>query len=100
MSYKLESVIWNDDGAMAFERIKKELARHYRNASDIYEWTAIEDDLDIIETELKALKFIKEIIPIEEKDFFYDKETDTYFFIGQKVSKEKYNFLKEVLLWD
>ena len=52
------------------------------------------DDLN----KLKALEIIKEIIFIEEEDFFYDKETDTYFFIGYKVPKDKYDLLKEVLL--
>ena len=55
-------------------------------------------DLLDIEKELKALDVIRESIPIEEEDFFYDKETDTYFFIGNKVSKEQFYLLKEVLL--
>ena len=38
--------------------------------------------LTIIEMTLKALEIIKETIPIKEEDFFYDEETDTYFFIG------------------
>ena len=50
------------------------------------------------EKKLKALEIIKEIIPIEEEDFFYDKETDTYFFIGYKVSKKQFDLLKEVML--
>ena len=51
-----------------------------------------------IKKKLKALSTIKEVLPIEEEDFFYDKETVTYFFIGRKVSKEQFDFLKEVLL--
>ena len=47
---------------------------------------------------LQVLEIIKEIIPIEEEDFFYDKETDTYFFIGYRVSKKQFELLKEVLL--
>lgn len=47
---------------------------------------------------LKALEMIKEIMSVEEEDFFYDKETDTYFFVGFKVSKEQYDLLKKVLL--
>ncbi len=50
------------------------------------------------EKELKVLEIIKETLPVKEEDFFYDKETDTYFFMGYKVSKEKYDLLKEVLL--
>lgn len=46
----------------------------------------------------RVLEIIKESIPIEEEDFFYDKETDTYFFIGNKVSKDQYSLLKEELL--
>lgn len=53
-----------------------------------------------IEKELKTLEIIKEIMPIEKEDFFYDKETDTYFFIGYKVSKKQYDLLREVFLWD
>ena len=34
---------------------------------------------------------------LEEEDFFYDKETDTYFFVGYKVSKNQYDLLREVL---
>ena len=55
--------------------------------------------LTIIEMTLKALEIIKETIPIKEEDFFYDEETDTYFFIGYEVSKNQYDLLKEVLLW-
>lgn len=47
---------------------------------------------------LKALEIIKESIPIEGEDFFYDSEFDTYLFIGHKVSKEQFDLLKEVLL--
>lgn len=54
--------------------------------------------LTIIEMTLKALEIIKETIPIKEEDFFYDEETDTYFFIGYEVSKNQYDLLKEVLL--
>ena len=35
---------------------------------------------------------------VKEEDFFYDKETDTYFFIGYRVSKKQYDLVKEVLL--
>ena len=55
------------------------------------------ESIKAVEKSLKALEIIKEIIPIEEEDFFYDKETDTYFFIGHKVSKNQYELLKEVL---
>lgn len=53
---------------------------------------------DKISKQLKALETIKEIMSIEEEDFFYDKETDTYFFVGFKVSKEQYDLLRKVLL--
>ena len=53
---------------------------------------------DIIENGLKALEIIKETLSFEKEDFFYEKIYDTYFFIGNKVSKEKYDLLKEVLL--
>ena len=36
----------------ALERIRKELAKHY-DTEHIYEWAAIEDDLELIETALK-----------------------------------------------
>lgn len=69
---------------------------------DIYKYAylnpANKEKLHIIEKALKALEIIKDSIPIEEEDFFYDKETDTYFFIGHKVSKEQFYLLKEVLL--
>ena len=47
---------------------------------------------------LKALDFIKETLPIDEEDFFFDKETNKYFFIGREVSKDRFDLLKEVLL--
>ena len=106
----------------AFERIKNITydrtdlygIEEYRKALDIIE-TALKANQERIEEleetnhlmfirehentkKLKALEIIKEIIPIEEEDFFYDKETDTYFFIGHKVSEEQYGLLKEVLL--
>ena len=41
----------------ALERTRKKLAKH---CNDIYEWSSIEDDLDIIETALKRLNYIDE----------------------------------------
>ncbi len=58
----------------------------------------INNCLNNIEKQLKALEIIKESIPIEEEDFVYDEETDTYFFIGDKVSKEQFDLLREVML--
>lgn len=55
-------------------------------------------DLAQVNKEHKALEIIKESIPIEGEDFFYDSEFDTYLFIGHKVSKEQFDLLKEVLL--
>ena len=59
--------------------------------------TTIHKDVLQISKELEALNIIKEIFPIEEEDFCYDKQTDTYIFLGYKVSKEEYDLLKEVL---
>ena len=36
----------------ALKRIREELKTHYCKIDDIYKWTAIEDDLDIIESKL------------------------------------------------
>lgn len=48
---------------------------------------------------LKALEIIKETLSIEEDDFYYDEESDKYFFVGSVINKDKYDLLKEVLLW-
>lgn len=75
-------------------------------------------DINIIEKELKdyyalkkecneskwyqehrALEAIKSIEGfVDEEDFFYDDEEDKYYFFGYKISKEKFELLKEVLL--
>ena len=57
----------------------------------------IDDDPKHLEKVKKALEIIKESIPIEEEDFFYDSEFDTYLFIGHKVSKEQFYLLNRVL---
>lgn len=53
--------------------------------------------LNEIKKNKQALEIIKESIPIEGEDFFYDSEFDTYLFLGNKVSKEEFELLKEVL---
>ena len=58
-------------------------------------------NFEIIEKELKALEIIKNIKGlIEDEDLFYDSEEDKYYFFSNEISKEEYDLLKEVLLWD
>ena len=47
--------------------------------------------------ELKALEIMKTKLGIEKEDFFYD-DVLGYMFVGNVVSKEEYDLLKEVLL--
>ena len=61
-------------------------------ASEVYE-----KQINNIETALKALEIMKTKLGIEEEDFFYD-DVLGYMFIGNVVSKEEYDLLKEVLL--
>ena len=55
-------------------------------------------DINNVGKRLKAFEIIKETLPIDEQDFFYDEETNKYFFIGREVSKDRFDLLKEVLL--
>ena len=54
--------------------------------------------LDTIEKELKALEIMTKSLGIGKEDFFYDNKTNTYYFVGGVITKEKYDLLKEVLL--
>lgn len=55
-------------------------------------------DVNNVAKRLKALRIIKDTLPIDEEDFYYDDITDKYFFVGNEISKDKYDLLKEVLL--
>ena len=50
-----------------------------------------------VEKKIKALEIIKEVLYISKEDFYYDAETDTHFFMGMKLSENKFDLLKEVL---
>lgn len=55
------------------------------------------EDFDNVEKSLKTLEIIKKCLDVDKEDFYYDEETNTYFFIGVKISKEEYELLKEAL---
>ena len=74
----------------ALENIRSNLARHY-DFEKIYEWSAIEDDFEIIEKKLKALEIIKRYMKLEG---------DKVYTVGWEwnLTQEEYELVKEVML--
>ena len=74
----------------AFEKI-------YDSLSDL-PYSIKDEYIDIVYKHLKALEIMKTKLVIEKEDFFYD-DVLGYMFVGNIVSKEEYDLLKEVLKW-
>ena len=80
-------------GFNALNDLRKDSVKHLDSH---VKW--LNERLDIIEKELAALQFLKKILPIIEYDFWYDEDTEKYYFMGAETTKENYDLLKEVIL--
>lgn len=82
----------------SFEIIKKMYKYFVKKYRDLEPKLMIceKEDFDTIEKSLKALEIIKEVLPINEDDFY--EENGKCYFIGNEVDKDTFELLKEVLL--